>query len=86
MPSLCSYKIDPVKGSGSNDVPAIAIVGNLPDAVSGGRYSGVKTQVLPGTVLTISKKSMSSKTSISPVTTVGDSSKIISVAVALSSP
>ena len=78
--------ITPVNGSGTTDDPMMAIVGNRPDAVSGARYSRVNTQVLPGTVLEIAKKSMSSKTSISPEITNGDSSKVSAVAEFRSSP
>ena len=80
VPPPCSNEITPVKMSGTTDDPMMAIVGNRPVSDSGGRYSGVNTQVFPGMVFKIAKKSMSSKTSISPVSTVGDSSKVISVA------
>ena len=69
-----------MNGSGTVDVPLMAIVGYRPDDVSSGRYSGVKTQVFPDPVLEMAKSSMSSKTSSSPERMVGDSSKVIIVA------
>jgi len=55
VPSRGWNEITPVKMSGTTDDPMMAIVGNRPDSVSGGRYSGVNTQVFPGTVLEIAK-------------------------------
>lgn len=78
--------ITPVKGSSVNVAPFMSIVGYRPDDVSGGTYSGVKTHVRSRISFVIAKKSMSSKTSISPVITAKFSSKVIAVAVAWLSP